>query len=85
MNCTFRDNNVGLVVLSGAMPTVENNIFEQNAYCGVMVTGNVFDRATTPTVRTATASSSCSATPAGSARACSLTTPRAPCGRATRL
>ena len=43
MNCTFRDNNVGLVVLSGAMPTVENNIFEQNAYCGVMVTGNVFD------------------------------------------
>ena len=43
MNCTFRLNHVGLVVLSGALPTVENNVFEQNELCGLIVTGNVFD------------------------------------------
>ncbi len=50
-NCTFSNNNVGLVVLSGAIPTVEDNVFEQNGYCGLEVTGNVCNLAFNNTFR----------------------------------
>ncbi len=44
-DCRFEENNVGLVVMSGAAPTVEDNRFESNNI-GMMVSGPTFLMAT---------------------------------------
>jgi hypothetical protein len=44
-DCRFEENNVGLIVMSGAAPTVEDNRFEGNNI-GMMVTGLSFSMET---------------------------------------
>ncbi len=38
-NCTFKQNNVGIVLMSGANPTVEDCLFEFNSYAGILANG----------------------------------------------